>query len=147
MSRALLVSIDPSMLGSGMQHCMKNVACCDTPTFALTDFLRDFKLEQDALAWAQKLAAQGSLQHSSHQSENIAWFSNKQSNPCQEATKNWFTEESMYVGGTLDQQADWSKVGHFTQAIWKDTNRFGIAHAVSSSGQTFVVGVYYPGGK
>lgn len=75
----------------------------------------DFQLEQDARAWAEKLAAQNALEHSTHQSENIAWFGDTQENPCIEATKNWFGEEAMYAGGTLNQQADWSKVGHYSE--------------------------------
>lgn len=75
----------------------------------------DKKLEADAQAWAEKIAGQGALEHSNHQSENIAWFSNQQENPCTEGTKNWFEEEKDYNGGTLESHADWTKVGHYSE--------------------------------
>lgn len=76
----------------------------------------DFKLEQDALDWAQKIAGQNALQHSNHQSENIAWFSNQPENPCTNAAENWFSEEAKYAGGTLNDQGNWMDVGHFSES-------------------------------
>lgn len=61
-----------------------------------------------------------------------------------EGVKSWYDEISLY---NYNAPGFSSATGHFTQVIWRDSKKLGIAKAENSKGQIFVVANYDPPGN
>lgn len=57
-----------------------------------------------------------------------------------DATNDWYNEIRLYDFNNPDYS---DETGHFTQLVWKDSERLGAGYALSSDGQSlFVVAQY-----
>lgn len=107
-------------------------------------------LASSAQAYANKLASNGSFEHSgvSSYGENLFWSSKKSSYT--DAINAWFGEVHDYNFATSSCQA--GKVcGHYTQLIWKNTTQVGCGKALykrgANIGATVIVCQYNPPGN
>jgi len=110
----------------------------------------DAKLSQHAQNYAEKLANSCTFQHSGdpNYGENLYWawssdpsFSLK---GC-EAVDSWY-EESLHSYNYAEEPTD-TESGHFTQLVWKRSERLGVGLARSSAGRHVVVMKYDPPGN
>lgn len=109
----------------------------------------DKKLSAYAKEWANKLAKDDSFEHRTNQDlgENLycVWSSNPKSKcPGAKPVDSWYSEIAKYTFGSEPSS---SSSGHFTQVVWKRTQRLGIAKARSKSGKIIVVANYDPAGN
>lgn len=106
-------------------------------------------LQHAAQKWANHLARTNSIGHSGNgNGENVyqAWGSNGAPSG-DAATKEWYGEESNYNYRT-GSSSNGREIGHFTQVVWKGTNSFGVAKAISRDGlNVYVVANYSPPGN
>ncbi|XP_015781270.1 Golgi-associated plant pathogenesis-related protein 1 [Tetranychus urticae] len=106
----------------------------------------DEGLERFALKRAQYMASTDIFEHPKRlrYGENLYW--RKGSVPtCQDAVMNWYNEISLY-------QYSWPryspKTGHFTQIVWRDTQKIGCAAAQSPRTERIYIACnYYPPGN
>jgi len=77
--------------------------------------------------------------------ENIFWGS-ASSYSAQDASESWYSEIKDYKHGPLTQ-ANWYPAGHYTQMVWKNTTKVGIAQAVCKTGAIIIVANYDPPGN
>merc|ERR1712243_64701 len=105
------------------------------------------QLDPKLNAYAQKLAesnrAAGKLAHTPPEKakygENLAWGAGMQANG-RDIVKRWYDEKSMYKGKFS------SGTGHFSQLIWKSSQKLGVGLAVKGN-EYFVANVYDPRGN
>lgn len=64
-----------------------------------------------------------------------------------DAVQSWYKEIKDYTFGQPDPGVKFSKVGHFTQLVWKDSKRLGVGKAISGSKAVYVVCNYDPPGN
>lgn len=113
------------------------------------------KLERDAQKYADYLAKKEKFRHSNqldklNQGENLfkleGDFTLK--DYLSEASFSWLSEKKDYVYAKIgDNNNIFSKVGHYTQMIWHNTTKIGIAYSKSKLGNVYVVARYYPSGN
>ncbi|VDD85179.1 unnamed protein product [Enterobius vermicularis] len=66
-------------------------------------------------------------------------------NTCENAVKSWYDEVQYY---NYSCPGFCANTGHFTQLVWKSSQRVGVGIAKSSrTGMTVVVANYYPAGN
>merc|ERR1719264_1701649 len=113
----------------------------------------DDDLNEKAQAWADHLAETNSFTHDydntylneEYIGENIAMMSGGKDGAI-DATRMWYCEVDDYK----KKPNVWSSnpaIGHFTQVVWKNTERVGFGIAEGSDGMTRVVANYAPGGN
>lgn len=103
----------------------------------------DPELAEFAQSWADHLVkAGGELQHSdSEYGENLAtYFPLRGERPVHGAGL-WYAEHTRYHGGTLTE-ANWEKVGHYTQMVWKRSVHIGFGVALTPQGKAILVASY-----
>ena len=118
------------------------------------------KLEKEALNYAKQLARRNSFKHSkrTRNGENLAKFYEHiysagtktnvySSTPLYDSSIEWYNEIDNYRRSKIRKFRIGPKVGHYTQMVWKDTKRVGIASAVSKNGTVYIVARYYPAGN
>ncbi|XP_074602059.1 Golgi-associated plant pathogenesis-related protein 1-like isoform X2 [Brevipalpus obovatus] len=107
----------------------------------------DPKLSQLAQEWADKLGAKSSvaLEHrpNNEHGENIFW-SSVQNADVEKAVQDWYKEKSEYDPNNPD--ANFAKTGHFTQVVWKASQKMGCGKSSVKTG-TFIVCNYDPAGN
>ncbi|KAM0425910.1 hypothetical protein ACHAPT_008848 [Fusarium lateritium] len=113
----------------------------------------DVKLEAAAKAWAQKIAKSGSLAHSPskdrpNQGENLAygWSSGTYKNPITAGTQGWLSEAKNYKNEAIPK-GKFSQYGHYTQCMWKNSIKVGIATVSDGKGGWYTVARYSPPGN
>ncbi|WP_327117987.1 CAP family protein [Nocardia sp. NBC_01730] len=109
----------------------------------------DQTLNKVAEEWAQHLARTHSFEHrpNSEYGENLYMMTSGGSGHAgaAEAFRAWADEEAVY---DYDNPGFASKTGHFTQVVWKGTERLGVARACApDSSETYVVANYDPPGN
>lgn len=107
----------------------------------------DADLCEKADKWAKELAEKDGLEHSprdyrENEGENLSGFTGNQ--PIISSIDRWYAEEKDYDYKTAKFAGN---IGHFTQIVWKDSKKFGISWAKSSSGWTYVVARFSPPGN
>ncbi|KAJ4250211.1 hypothetical protein NW762_012026 [Fusarium torreyae] len=121
----------------------------------------DDQLEAGALKWAQTLATSGKLVHSGTfgLGETIERISDSAAGTdfLTQATKIWIAKKKDFspVEGNLFNPAAGLYIHPFTQTVWRDTKRVGMAWAnatvVTGEGKTvtnwYIVAQYYPAGN
>jgi pathogenesis-related protein 1 len=113
----------------------------------IPDLSWDTGLESYASQYAQKQATQNNCQlvHSGGPyGENIYWSSGA-STPG-DAVQAWVNEKQWYDYATNTCQAN-QQCGHYTQIVWRNTQRVGCGSASCTGGATFVVCSYDPPGN
>lgn len=113
------------------------------------------KLERDAQKYADYLAKKEKFRHSNelnnlNQGENLFKLEGdfNLKDYLSEASFSWLSEKKNYVYAKIgDNKNILSKVGHYTQMIWHNTTKIGIAYSISKSGDVYVVARYYPSGN
>uniref|UniRef100_A0A095ARE8 Golgi-associated plant pathogenesis-related protein 1 n=1 Tax=Schistosoma haematobium TaxID=6185 RepID=A0A095ARE8_SCHHA len=108
----------------------------------------DSKLASDSQKWAEHLASTNCMQHSKADGygENLAFQMSTAGASLngREATRNWYDEIKQHDFNGQNQPG----TGHFTQVIWKSTNKAGFGSAFSKDGKkVYVVGRYKPAGN
>ena len=110
-------------------------------------------LAKFAQEWADHLASQGcDMQHrprngkwTQKYGENIFWGKGADYSAL-DASKSWYSEIEFYTHGEISS-SNWSKTGHYTQMVWKNTSQVGIAVAKCSDGAIIIVANYDPAGN
>ncbi|KAF8788976.1 Golgi-associated plant pathogenesis-related like protein [Argiope bruennichi] len=102
-----------------------------------------------AKEWADHLAAKDAFQHRTERKYGENIFMKWSSNPNHaitgaEAVESWYSEIKDH---TFGQEPRSLKSGHFTQVIWKESKKMGVAWARSKSGKILVVANYEPAGN
>ncbi|MFD1610874.1 CAP domain-containing protein [Sphingomonas tabacisoli] len=106
----------------------------------------DDTLAADAQAWANNLAARGAFQHSPDdpdadpQGENL-WAGTPDAWSPEEMVGLWIAEKADYAPGPIpavSKSGDFEKVGHYTQLIWRNTQRVGCAVAKGAKEEILV---------
>jgi len=100
----------------------------------------DAKLAADAAAWSGELAASDTLQHAPQggdpQGENL-WAGPTGDHTPEDMIQSWAEERANFHPGAfpaVSRTGHWKDVGHYTQMVWRDTDRVGCAVA---AGQDF----------
>ena len=112
------------------------------------------RLNHIAQGYADHLAATGKFEHSGNKLGNestgenlyMQWISfGKVPVSARDAAKSWYDEIKLY---NFRHPQYSEETGHFTQMIWKSTQRLGVGYALSSDGrEVYVVTNYYPAGN
>ncbi|XP_076139737.1 GLI pathogenesis-related 2 [Alosa pseudoharengus] len=103
-------------------------------------------LSRSAQKWAEYLLASKKMQHSqADYGENLyyAWSSAPKQLKGKEAVDNWYNEIKDY---SFSKPGFQSNTGHFTQVVWKGSEKLGVGLATDGK-TTFVVGQYLPAGN
>jgi uncharacterized protein YkwD len=106
-----------------------------------------------AQAWAEELARQGcGLRHrprsgkwAQRYGENIFWASGSRAGVTQ-AAQAWYSEKKFYKGGAVTG-SNFSKIGHYTQMVWRKTKALGCGMARCKNGAVIIVANYDPPGN
>ena len=112
------------------------------------------RLNHIAQKYAEHLAATSKFEHSGNKFENenlgenlyMQWISmGKVPVSGKDAAKSWYDEIDLYSF----KRAKYSEeTGHFTQMIWKSTQKMGVGVALSPNGrEVYIVANYYPAGN
>ncbi|KAF7555608.1 hypothetical protein G7Z17_g2036 [Cylindrodendrum hubeiense] len=106
------------------------------------DLVWDAALAADAQEWATHLVSLGSLEHSSveDQGENL-YMQYTTDSPYTNAVAAFVAEKSSYNGEVITS-TNYLTFGHYTQVVWKDTTKVGMAIASGTSGEVYVVARY-----
>ena len=116
------------------------------------------ELNKSAQKWADHLNQTGNFQHSvggesrrKNVGENL--FSSWSSDPnCKisgdKPAKNWYSEIKDYDFSDSEEQImnKFSKIGHFTQLVWDETEFLGVGYVIKN-GKCIVVAQYEPAGN
>ncbi|CAF1174750.1 unnamed protein product [Rotaria sordida] len=112
------------------------------------------RLNYIAQKYAEHLAATSKFEHSGNRFGNeslgenlyMQWISHgKVPVSAKEATKHWYDEIELYDFKRPYYSED---TGHFTQMIWKSTERMGVGFALSADErEVYIVANYYPAGN
>lgn len=98
-------------------------------------------LAKTASSWVKIIHDKNVMQHSkSSYGENIFWGSNKDFNMV-DAANAWLSEKPLLKSNYYESPA-----GHYTQMIWRNTQKVGAAIYKGKNG-TYVVANYYPAGN
>ncbi|KQM20696.1 serine protease [Sphingomonas sp. Leaf24] len=114
----------------------------------------DPALARDAARYADTLAKTGRFEHSAQprgvpeQGESL-WTGTRGAYRYDEMVGHWVAERRDYVPGVLpavSRTGKFGDVGHYTQIMWRTTQRFGCAEA-SNVRDDYVVCRYVPAGN
>jgi len=106
-------------------------------------------LASDAQGWANQLAASGAFNHAQNtgQGENLARGTTGFVSP-KSLVELWGAEQQFFKTGTfpnVSTTGDWTKVGHYTQMIWRNTTQVGCGLATGNGNDTLVCRYSPPG--
>lgn len=113
----------------------------------IPDLIWSNELAEYASEWALQLAEEDNgIHHRDFDAygENISWFS-AAPDDYSEGVSLWNDEKKYYKYKAIGN--DWAKTGHYTQVIWKNTQRVGCGCALGASGALFFVCNYDPPGN
>ena len=113
----------------------------EVPPLAWSDTVAD-----GAQRWADKLAQSCELKHNalSRYGQNL-FMGTDGYYGVRDAALNWEEEKSQYHGGRITAE-NWHPSGHYTQMVWRLTQRLGCGKAICR-GQVIVVCDYDPRGN
>ncbi len=106
-----------------------------------------------AAAWGRELAANGCrIRHrprtgawAQQYGENIFW-SSEGSATLAEASKAWYGEIKDFRNQALEGNS-WYKTGHYSQMVWRNTQRVGMAAVGCPNGSVIIIANYDPPGN
>ena len=137
-----LLVIDTSARASILREHNKERQLLNIP-----DLVWSSELAEYASDWALQLAeADAGIHHrdANQYGENISWFSSAP-DTYSEGVTLWNDEKKYFKYKAIGN--DWAKTGHYTQVIWKNTQRVGCGCALGASGTFFFVCNYDPPGN
>ena len=102
-------------------------------------------LAAEAAAWSGELAATGSFEHADTgdddpQGENL-WAGTRGAYAPEEMVDGWIEEKGHFRPGRFPDNSktgDFADVGHYTQLMWRDSDRVGCALAASAEEEVLV---------
>ncbi len=111
------------------------------------------RLAESARAWAEVLARENSLRHSSHElrgstGENL-WMGTAGRFGPGDMIASFAGEKRHFTPGTfphVSSTGNWADVGHYTQIVWAETREVGCASARGSRYEVLVCR-YWPAGN
>ncbi|HYD24312.1 MAG TPA: CAP domain-containing protein [Croceibacterium sp.] len=111
------------------------------------------KLASDAQRWAELLAREGGMRHSSNEQrpgagENL-WMGSAGYFGARDMIGAFVSEKRHYVHAAFPKVSStgkWEDVGHYTQVVWRDTKEVGCAVARNAR-DDFLVCRYWPAGN
>lgn len=108
------------------------------------------KLAQHAKVWADRLAGEKRMYHSSGsgEGENL-WMGTSGYYSLTQMVDGWGGEKKYYKDGNfpnVSTSGNWADVGHYTQIIWRNTTEVGCAKT-TGGGNDFFVCRYSPPGN
>ncbi|XP_039264931.2 uncharacterized protein LOC120340676 [Styela clava] len=103
---------------------------------------KDPDLTKEAQHWAEQLTKIGKLEHSDKDGlgENIAYRSGRPFNGFI-ISKMWYDEVDDY-SFSMNKSANGRPVGHFTQIVWKNTEKAGFGVSTAPNGRIYACGNY-----
>lgn len=107
------------------------------------------ELSETAQKWADHLAQDDcKMYHSegSETGENLYWTSRGIESTPSDAVRAWYSEKKDYRNQPISR-SKLSKIGHYTQMVWKNTTHVGVAMSSCTKGQAIVVAAYGPPGN
>lgn len=63
-----------------------------------------------------------------------------------DASKSWYSEKKEYTFGPISD-LNWAKTGHYTQMVWRNTQKLGMGTATCPNGTVIIVANYNPAGN
>jgi len=103
-------------------------------------------LAASAQRYADHLARTNTFVHSGGKyGENLYVFSSKKT--MVDAVNAWYSEKNKFNPNTRKCYGKWYECGHYTQMIWKSTQKVGCGKASGSKWKTIVVCQYDPPGN
>jgi hypothetical protein len=106
----------------------------------------DPALAAEAARWGAELAASGAFEHEPDdgeedpQGENL-WAGTKGAYAPEEMVEGWIEEKRHFRPGRFPDNSatgDFADVGHYTQLMWRDTDRVGCALAAGAEEEVLV---------
>lgn len=101
----------------------------------------DESLSQSAQNWAYRTRNAHTLTHSPRGGENL-WAGTRGAFTATNMVDSWGSEKSLYAGGVFPEVAKesqgWFTVGHYTQIVWRNTQRIGCGIATDATRDYFV---------
>ena len=106
----------------------------------------DPALAVEAAAWGERLAASGAFEHDPDtggddpQGENL-WAGTKGAFAPEEMVEGWIEEKRHFRPGRFPDNSatgDFADVGHYTQLMWRETDRVGCALAAGAGEEVLV---------
>ncbi|HEX8620810.1 MAG TPA: CAP domain-containing protein [Allosphingosinicella sp.] len=106
----------------------------------------DPELAAEAAAWGSELAASGAFEHDPDtdgedpQGENL-WAGTKGAYAPEEMVEGWIEEKKHFRPGRFPDNSatgDFADVGHYTQLMWRETDRVGCALAPGEEEEVLV---------
>jgi len=107
------------------------------------------KLAKNAKVWADRLASERRMHHSSGsgEGENL-WMGTSGYYSLTQMVDGWGGEKKYYTDGifpNVSSTGNWSDVGHYTQVIWRNTAEVGCAKSTGGGNDYFVCRYSPPG--
>ncbi|MFM7664663.1 MAG: CAP family protein [Bacteroidota bacterium] len=137
-----LMVIDTATRSSILKEHNKERQLLNIPDLVWSDELAEYAAE-----WALQLAEEDDGIHHRDPDEfgeNISWFSDAP-DEFSSGVSLWNEEKKYFKYKAIGN--DWAKSGHYTQVIWKNTERVGCGCALGASGTFFFVCNYDPPGN
>jgi hypothetical protein len=105
----------------------------------------DAELAAEAASWGGQLAAAGAFEHEDisdddPQGENL-WAGTSGAYAPEEMVEGWIEEKKYFRPGRFPDNSatgDYADVGHYTQLMWRDTDRVGCALAAGAEEEVLV---------
>ncbi|MFL6845672.1 MAG: CAP domain-containing protein [Allosphingosinicella sp.] len=102
-------------------------------------------LAAGAAEWGEQLAASGAFEHSDAdagdpEGENL-WAGTRGAYSPEAMVGGWIEEKKFFRPGTFPDNSttgDFEDVGHYTQVVWRDTDRVGCALAAGAKEEVLV---------
>jgi hypothetical protein len=109
----------------------------------------DPALAAEADGWARKLAAAATLEHSEgdDEGENL-WLGTKGAYTPEQMVGLWVEEKANYRPGPIpavSRTGEFEDVGHYTQLMWRESDRVGCAVAAGRGDEVLVCRYRQPG--
>jgi hypothetical protein len=103
-------------------------------------------LAREAAAWGSELAASGAFEHDEDrggddpQGENL-WAGTRGAYAPEEMVGGWIEEKKYFRPGRFPENSttgDFADIGHYTQLMWRETDRVGCALAAGAAEEVLV---------
>ena len=102
----------------------------------------DAALADEARQWGEELAAAGAFEHADQEEEGEnLWAGTRGAYAPEEMVDGWIEEKKFFRPGRFPDNSstgDYADVGHYTQLMWRDTDRVGCALADGTEEEVLV---------